>query len=74
MDVLMKQAPVGLSIEEIEKVYNKNDKDVVKTLSELWELEEQVEIIDEDTEKWNKIRDTCDSYDLEMQKIIYKQK
>ncbi len=74
MDILIMQAPAKFTVDEIELIYNKNDKDIVKSLTELWEIAEQVEVINENTQKWNKIRDTCDSYDIEMQKIISRQK
>ena len=32
MDILIQQAPANLTIEEIETVYNKNNKDQMKTL------------------------------------------
>jgi len=75
MDILVKQAPDNLTIEEIEIIYNKNNQDHTKTLMELWDIQEKTApIISENTQKWNKIRDTCDSYDIEMQKIISKKK
>jgi len=75
MDILVKQAPDNLTIEEIEIIYNKNNKDHTKTLMELWDIQEKTApIISENTQKWNEIRDTCDSYDIEMQKIISKKK
>jgi|UniRef100_A0A6C0LJA1 hypothetical protein len=75
MDTLIKQAPANMTIEEIEIIYNKNNKDQVKTLLELWDVQEKAEaIISEETQKWNDIRDTCDLYDIEMQKIISKKK
>jgi hypothetical protein len=73
MDILIQQAPANLTIEEIEAVYNKNEKDQIKTLIELWDIKEKPAVIlSEKTKKWNGIRDTCDSYDMEMQKIISK--
>jgi glutamyl-tRNA reductase len=68
MDVLIQQAPANLTIEEIEMVYNKNNNDMIKTLEELWG------IIDTSVEKlktkWDDIRETCDAYDSEMQKVM----
>jgi|688.fasta_scaffold2755694_2 hypothetical protein len=73
MDLLINQAPANLTVEEIEIVYNRNNKDQVKTLLELWNIEEKAEaVISEETKKWNEIRETCDSYDMEMQKIMCK--
>ena len=35
MDILIQQAPANLTIEEIEKIYNKNENNVINTLAEL---------------------------------------
>jgi hypothetical protein len=70
MDNLMKQVPDNLSWEEVEIAYNKNNQDFLKTLEELWDIEPNVKKLDEKTIKWNTIRDTCDSFDLEMKNKI----
>jgi hypothetical protein len=74
MDNILKQAPDNFTIEEIESIYNKNNQDVGKTLAILWDIEEEVKNIDEKTDKWNNIRETCDAYDTEMKKIMSKRK
>jgi hypothetical protein len=74
MDVIINQAPDNYTKEEIEIIYNKNNKDSVKTLAELWDIKEEIINIDEKTEKWNNIRETCDAFDTEMQKIMSKRK
>jgi hypothetical protein len=68
MDILIQQAPANLTIEEIEKIYIKNDKNVINTLAELWEIVDN-KVIPPKT-KWDDIRDTCDAYDSEMAKIM----
>lgn len=68
----MKQVPENLSREEVEKVYNKNNKDFIKTLEELWDIKENIKNLDEKTIKWNNIRETCDSFDIEMQKKLFR--
>jgi len=70
MDNLMNQVPDNLSWEEVEIAYNKNNQDFLKTLEELWDIEPNVKNLDEKTIKWNTIRDTCDSFDLEMKNKI----
>ena len=40
---------------KIEEIYNKN---VLKTLEELWEIKPKVDNLDEKTIKWNNIRET----------------
>jgi hypothetical protein len=71
MDNLMKQVPENLSREDVEKVYNKNNKDFIKTLEELWDIKPEIKNIDENTTKWNNIRETCDSFDIEMQNKLF---
>jgi hypothetical protein len=72
MDNLVNQAPGHLTREEIEEIYNKNNKDVLKTLEELWEIKPKVENLDEKTIKWNNIRETCDSFDIEMKNKMFR--
>jgi hypothetical protein len=66
----MNQVPDNLSWEEVEIVYNKNNQDFLKTLEELWDIEPNVKNLNEKTIKWNNIRDTCDSFDMEMKNKI----
>ncbi len=70
MDNLMNQAPGHLSREEVEEIYNKNNNDFLRTLDELWNIEPEIKKLDEKTIKWNNIRDTCDSFDMEMKNKI----
>lgn len=72
MDNLIIQAPSHLSREEIEEIYKKNNNDTLKTLEELWNIEVKTPNLSENTIKWNNIRDTCDSFDIEMQKKMFK--
>jgi uncharacterized protein (DUF111 family) len=67
MDIIIQQAPAHLTIDEIETAFKRNENNVLKTLNELWKIDE--EIIPEKT-KWDDIRETCDAYDIEMQKIM----
>jgi glutamyl-tRNA reductase len=68
MDVLIQQAPANLTIEEIEMVYNKNNNDMIKTLEELWGIIDTS--VEQPKTKWDDIRETCDAYDSEMQKVM----
>ena len=70
MDIIIQQAPINLTKEEIEIVYNKNNNDIVNTLAELWDIAD-TKIIPPKT-KWDDIRETCDTYDLEMDKVMKK--
>lgn len=71
MDEVLKQAPDGITRDDIEIIFNNNDKDVLKTLIELWKIQEKtIKNISESQCKWEGIRDICDSHDNEMQKKI----
>ena len=72
MDIIIKQAPANLTKEEIEIIYNKNNNDIVNTLAELWDIVDD-KIIPPKT-KWDDIRETCDAYDLEMEKVMKRNK
>lgn len=68
MEQVISQAPVNISNEKIEEIFNKNNKDIVKTLTELWEIEEKPIVKNES--KWDNIRETCDAFDKEMSKFM----
>lgn len=70
MDILIQQAPANLTIDEIEKIYNKNENNVINTLAELWDIVDN-KVIPPKT-KWDDIRETCDAYDSEMEKVMKK--
>lgn len=70
MDKILEQAPRHLTDEEIIKIYEENNKDMIQTLIKLWELEEE---IPKNKTKWDEIRETCDLYDNEMNKIMKKE-
>ncbi len=70
MEQIITQAPENLTEEFIKSIYEKNNNDVVNTLSELWDMD--TNIITKPTTKWDEIRETCDSFDNEMQKMFNK--
>ena len=72
MEILIQQAPLNLTIEEIEMCYKKNENNVVNTLAELWDIVDN-KVIPPKT-KWDDIRETCDAYDSEMAKVMKKMK
>jgi hypothetical protein len=72
MDIIIKQAPANLTKEEIEIIYNKNNNDIINTLAELWDIVDD-KIIPPKT-KWDNMRETCDAYDLEMEKVMKRNK
>ena len=80
MEEVIKQAPDNILIEDIEIIFKKNKENVLDTLIELWNIDtnkpvvNDIEATDDVTldlsdplHKWAKIRNICDSYDIEMQ-------
>lgn len=75
MDEVFKQAPENMTYEEVELIYNANDKNTLKTLFDLWKIQEtNIKNISEIQCKWANIRDICDEYDNEMKNTIEKAK
>ena len=71
MDEVFKQAPDGLTYEEVETIFIRNDNNVLDTLIELWKIpEKNVNNISEEESKWANIRATCDDFDNEMKKVL----
>jgi len=70
MDEVLKQAPLNINKETIQSIFIKNNENVLNTLIELWDtdIKKEPKIVEEN--KWEKIRDICDSYDKEMQKVM----
>ncbi len=73
MDEVIKQAPDGMTYEQVELIFNKNDKNILNTLIDLWKVQENtIKNISEIKCKWDSIRELCDDYDNEMKKTIDK--
>ena len=78
MEQIISQAPDNLTEEYIKTIYDKNNNDIVKTLAELWNLNDNVNVnyndntITNSVSKGDEIRETCDLYDNEMQKMLNK--
>jgi hypothetical protein len=71
MDEVFKQAPEGLTYEEVETTFIRNNNNVLDTLIELWKIpEKSVKNVSEEESKWTNIRNTCDEFDGEMKKVI----
>ena len=71
MDQVILQAPSNFSKEELEKIFIKNNENVNNTLSELWDIN-FINITEKKSNKWDEIREICDSYDNEMKNIVHK--
>lgn len=68
MNEVVNQAPEGIDSKIIREVFERNNEDTLKTLMELWDIKEnKKEVI---TNKWDEIRDICDSYDTEMSNFM----
>jgi len=67
MDEVLKQAPDGITENYIYEIYEKNNNDITKTLMELWKIPEEK---GKKINSWDEIRDTCDSFDSEMNRLI----
>ena len=71
MDGIFKQAPDGMTYEEVEKVFIEKNQNVLETLMEIWKIPEKPIVnISEKNKKWEEIRNTCDDFDSEMQKNL----
>ncbi len=74
MDELMKQAPEKMSYIEVETIYLRNDKNIIDTLTEIWNIPvKNIEnVIDENKKKWTEIREIYDSIDKERYNMLKK--
>ena len=73
IELVFQQAPEGVSREQIKEYLENNDGDCLKVLSILWELREDVVSnvkVDEKQQKWEDIREICNSYEREMQSFM----
>lgn len=69
MEEVISQAPPNVSNDCIKEIFEKHNKNVLATLSELWDIKENVP---KEKTKWETIRETCDEFDNEMAKSIKK--
>lgn len=67
IDEIIRQAPVGITNDEIVRIYEKNNWDKMRTLMELWDIVEKKE---KKKDTWDDIRDICDAHDIEMGKMM----
>ena len=70
MDELIKQAPQNIDDKIIKEIYEKNNKDYTKTLMELWNIKDIIKEQSNEQKEWNEIRETCDIFDGEMNKMM----
>lgn len=72
---ILSQSPEGITIEQVKELYEKLNGNTVEILSELWNIETSIknQAFDEkkkEKDKWNNIRDICNSYEEEMEKYM----
>jgi hypothetical protein len=74
MDELMKQVPENMTYKEVETIFLRNDKNIIDTLTEIWNIPiKNVEnVVDENKKKWDEIREIYDSIDREAYKMFKK--
>ncbi len=73
MEDIIRQAPKNISYEKVKEIYERNDRDKLKTLMEIWDIKDENEgKKDKDNIqiKWDDIRETCDAFDNEMTRIM----
>lgn len=73
MEEVKNQAPSDIDEKTLMEVYKKNDNNVLKTLLELWNINDTTDKTsqtDKEKTKWKNIRDTCDDFDKEMYKVM----
>ena len=72
MEYIIRQAPKHISYEKVEEIYERNDRDKLKTLMEIWDIKDDIKGKDKDNiqKKWDNIRDTFDEFDNEMKRIM----
>ena len=65
---IIAQAPINTTDEEIKEIYNNTNKDVVKTLEILW----NINVVEKKKRRtiFDNVRETCDAYDAEMYKVM----
>jgi hypothetical protein len=68
---ILEQAPEGISVTDVETIFEKNLGNVVDTLSELWDLPVKNKSVPCDShKKWQEVRDICSAYEEEMQNFM----
>lgn len=72
MEDIIRQTPKNISYEKVKEIYERNDKDKLKTLMEIWDIKDEIKEDKKDNiqMKWDNIRETCDAFDNEMTQIM----
>ena len=67
---VLSQSPAGVDEDTIKNIFAKNKENVLDTLMELWDMPPK---LDKQKSKWEDIRETCDAYDMEMDRLVMSQ-
>jgi hypothetical protein len=72
MEDIVRQAPKHITYDVIKEIYERNNKDKLSTLMEIWDIKEDKinMVVDDKQVKWCEIRETCDAYDIEMSTML----
>ena len=70
MDELIRQAPLNMDDKTIKEIYEKNGGNYMNSLMELWDLKDVKK--ENKHSEWDEIRETCDVFDGEMNKLMSK--
>jgi len=70
----MNQVPENMTYKEVETIFLRNDKNIIDTLTEIWNIPiKNVEnVVDDNKKKWDEIREVYDSIDREAYKMFKK--
>jgi hypothetical protein len=70
MDELIKQAPENITYNDLEIIFLRNNKNIVDTLAEVWNIPVNNINNNDNKDKWKMIRETYDEIDKEMYNVI----
>jgi len=70
MDELIKQAPENITYSDLEIIFLRNNKNIVDTLAEVWNIQVNNINNNDNKDKWKMIRETYDEIDKEMYNVI----
>jgi hypothetical protein len=70
MDELIKQAPENITYSDLEIIFLRNNKNIVDTLAEVWNIPVNNINNNDNKDKWKMIRETYDEIDKEMYNVI----
>jgi hypothetical protein len=72
MDELIRQSPANIDEQIIRDIYNKNNGNLMNSLMELWDIKDIIKEETKEQKEWGEIRNTCDTFDGEMNKMMSK--